>query len=77
MYCCSQVVRLISSDEYWAAGFLSKLRIRLHLAMCEHCARYARQLRALAEAIGRMGGAAPAPQVESAKSHILQRLTRK
>jgi hypothetical protein len=77
MYRCSEVVRLISSDEYLASGIWKKLQIRLHLAMCEHCSRYARQLRALAAAVRKMGGDVPASDVESAKSHILQQLSRK
>jgi hypothetical protein len=77
MYRCSEVVRLISSDEYLTAGFLKKLQIRLHLAMCEHCLKYTRQLRALAEAVRKAGATVPASEVESAKSHILQRLSEK
>ncbi len=77
MYRCSEVVRLISSDEYMAAGLLKKLQIRLHLAMCENCARYVRQLRALAAAVRKTGVVLPASEVETAKSHIFQRLTRK
>ncbi len=77
MYRCSEVVRLISSDEYMTAGFLKKLRIRLHLAMCENCTRYVRQLRALAAAVRKAGDAVLPSEVESAKSRILQRLTEK
>ncbi len=74
MYRCSEVVRLISSDEYMAAGILKKLQIRLHLAMCENCSKYVRQLRALAAAVRRSGASVPAAQVDSAKFHILERL---
>jgi len=77
MYRCSEVVRLIVSDEYSTAGILKKLGIRLHLAMCEHCTRYARQLRELAAAVRKMCGDVPASEVEGIKSRILQRLSEK
>jgi hypothetical protein len=74
---CSEIVRLTSSDEYLAAGILKKLRIRLHLTMCEHCLKYVKQLRALAAAVRRTVEEVPASEVETAKSHILERLSKK
>ena len=77
MYRCSEVVRLISSDEYLTVGLLKKLQIRLHLAMCENCSKYVRHLRALAAAVRKADKAVPDSEVKSAKSHILQRLSGK
>jgi len=77
MYRCSEVVRLISSDEYSSAGFLKRLQIRLHLAMCDNCSKYARQLRTIARAVRKAARDVPAAEVESAKSHILQHLKEK
>ena len=77
MYRCSEVVRLVSSDEYVTADVLKRLRIWLHLAMCVHCTRYARQLRALAAAFRRTAEEVPGSQVEGVKSRILQRLSEK
>jgi hypothetical protein len=77
MYPCSEVVRLISSDEYSAAGLWKKLQIRLHLAMCVHCSRYARQLRAIAAAFRTTQASPPASEIESAKSRIIQKLSEK
>jgi hypothetical protein len=74
---CSQVVRLTSSDEYLNAGLLQKLQIRLHLAMCEHCSKYVRQMRALAAAVRRSAPEIPASEVVTTKSHILERLSKK
>jgi anti-sigma factor RsiW len=74
---CSEVVRLVSSDEYLAAGFLKKLQIRLHLAMCEHCSKYVKQLRAIAAAVRGTTEDILASEVETAKSHILARLSKK
>ena len=72
MYRCSEVVRLVSTDEYLTAGPLKKLQIRLHLVMCENCKKYVRQLRALAAAIRKTSEDVSASDVERAKSHILQ-----
>jgi len=77
MYRCSEVVRLISSDEYLSGGLFKKLGIRLHLAMCKHCKKYARQLRALAAAVRKMSDGVPASELEKAKIQILQNLSQK
>jgi len=77
MYRCSEVVRLVSSDEYLTAGLLRKLQIRLHLAMCENCSKYVRQLRALAAAMRKTSEDVSASDVERAKSHILQQFPKK
>jgi hypothetical protein len=74
VYNCSEVVKLISTDEYLAAGPFKKLGIRLHLLMCKHCARYARQLRILAAALRESSAAVPAEQLEQAKARILKNL---
>lgn len=77
MYRCSEVVRLVSSDEYLTAGLLSKLGIRLHLTLCKHCARYLRQMRALAAVLRETRDSVPAAEFESAKARILQHLSDK
>ncbi len=74
---CSEIVRLISSDEYLTAGLLKKVQIRLHLAMCGICSKYVRQLRALTAAVRTIGVVVAASEVESVKSLILQRLSEK
>ncbi len=74
MYRCSEVVRLISSDEYLTAGILKKLGIRLHLSMCKYCSRYERQLRALAAALRRIDDSVTPADLERAKTHTLQQL---
>jgi len=77
VYRCSEIVRLISSEEYLTAGLLKRLGIRLHLAACRNCRRYARQLRALAAALREAAGPVPAAEIEGAKTRILERLAQK
>lgn len=78
MYRCAEVVRLISSDEYLAAGFWRRIQIRFHLAMCDNCSKYARQLRVIARAFrNKTVEDIPAADIENAKSRIFQRLREK
>ena len=74
---CSEVVRLIASDEYGSAGFIKRFGIRLHLAMCRNCTRYLRQLRALGAALHDGVEAVPASEVEAARKQILEKLSEK
>jgi hypothetical protein len=77
MYRCSELVRLISSDEYLTAKPLEKLGIRLHLAMCRFCARYFRQLRGLSATVRGWDHSVPASEFEAAKTYILRQLSQK
>lgn len=35
---------MLASDQLQDAGWIRRLSLRMHLAMCRHCRRYARQL---------------------------------
>lgn len=41
---CKEVATLISTDALPALGFWWRLSVRLHLMMCRHCRRFARQV---------------------------------
>lgn len=41
---CKEVTKLISSDEYLSESWGRRLQVRLHLLMCRHCSRLARQI---------------------------------
>ena len=41
---CSEVARMVASDEFRDAGWIRRLSLRMHLAMCRHCRRFARQV---------------------------------
>ena len=47
MLSCKEVGRTISSDGLELAHWRQKLSVQMHLLMCRHCRRYARQLRAI------------------------------
>ena len=48
---CSQVSRIVSTDDYHELGLMKKVEFKLHLMMCSHCQRYVNQIRSL----GRVG----------------------
>ncbi len=77
MLSCSQVTRAIASDEYLTEGFFQRLGIRMHLAMCRHCSRYFRQLRALARMFRETGTEVPTSEVQAARDRIVERLSQK
>ena len=44
---CRQITAMVASDEFVEAGSWLRFKIRLHLMMCRHCARYEKQMQAL------------------------------
>lgn len=40
---CKEIVRILSSDE--KVGFLRRLELKMHLAMCSHCSVYNKHLK--------------------------------
>ncbi|RMH22326.1 MAG: anti-sigma factor [Acidobacteria bacterium] len=56
---CRQVARMLASDDLAAAGWRTRLAVRLHLALCRHCRRYAAQLAAIGEAARNLFGRDP------------------
>lgn len=48
MLTCREVSRLVASGERATAPWTRRLLVRLHLAMCDGCRRYERELAALA-----------------------------
>ena len=54
MPACDDVSRAIATDELEAAGWRRRFSIKLHLQMCRHCRRYARQLKVIGTATRRM-----------------------
>jgi hypothetical protein len=47
---CKEVVHLVASEELAESGWMKRLTVRMHLAMCRHCRRYAKQIRELGRA---------------------------
>lgn len=54
MLSCNEMMRLGASGELEEASWGTRFRVTMHLAMCRHCRRYARQLRMIADAARRI-----------------------
>jgi len=44
---CNEVSQLIASGEAENLSWMKRMELRLHLMMCQHCRRYADQLKTL------------------------------
>ena len=53
---CNEVTRLYASEEIDGAPLKTRLAVRLHLMMCEHCRRYVRELARIGEAARSLAG---------------------
>ena len=73
---CKEVSRSIAADELSAAGWKQRLSTNLHLLMCRHCRRYARQLRAIGDAARQVFGdtSLESGARESLRSSILDQI---
>ncbi len=59
MLTCREVTRLVASEQYAVAPLLTRLNMRLHLLMCQHCRRYAVQLKLIGRAARRLADGTP------------------
>jgi len=50
---CKEASRLLSESEDRPLGWLERLRLRAHLALCDMCTRFAAHLRMMREAMQR------------------------
>ncbi|MBD3220456.1 anti-sigma factor [bacterium] len=62
MYSCHDVQELVTCGTVEELGAWDRLRFRMHLMMCHHCARFVRQVRSLGDAVRRLLGAPPDPE---------------
>ena len=66
MRTCSEVTRLVSSDELAEAGWVGRLATRMHLLLCRHCRRYASQIRSVGS-LARSGWAPTEDELEAGR----------
>jgi Putative zinc-finger len=48
---CREVTRMLAEGEFRNAPRRTRWMVRLHLAMCRHCGRFARQMNLIAQAL--------------------------
>lgn len=72
---CREVTRALAEGEFRVLPWHRRLLVRLHLGMCEHCSRFARQLGLISQALTKAWKAKPDPgTLDGAKRRILTRL---
>ncbi len=69
---CNEVAMILASDQLQDAGWMRRLSLRMHLAMCRRCRRYAKQIALLGDQARRMWTATAAD--ESALQRIEETL---
>ena len=75
MYSCREVHEHVATGTVEQLGLLGRVRLRLHLMMCGHCARYVRQLAAMAAQARRLLGQQPdAERIRRLEAAVLARL---
>ena len=52
---CKEVARLLSTDQLASQPLWRRAGVRLHLMMCRHCRRFARQMARLKQAAADLG----------------------
>lgn len=52
---CKEVARLLSTDQLASQPVWRRAGVRLHLMMCRHCRRFARQLARFKQAAADLG----------------------
>ena len=59
MLSCKQVTRLVSQGLDRELGFADRVRLRVHLAICDGCTSFSRQMALLREATARLADQPP------------------
>ena len=81
MTSCKQVARLLTSGELERQGSWTRLWVRVHLWMCRHCSRLAKQLEEIRSAGRRLratfDGEKPPTGEEGLEARLLKKLRRR
>jgi len=59
MLSCKQVTRLVSQGLDRELAFADRVRLRVHLAICDGCTNFSRQLAVLRAAMARLAEQSP------------------
>ena len=59
MWSCKQVSRLVSQGVDRELGFADRVRLRVHLAICDGCTNFSKQIAFLREAMAKLAEQSP------------------
>ncbi|OGR88415.1 MAG: hypothetical protein A3J74_05620 [Elusimicrobia bacterium RIFCSPHIGHO2_02_FULL_57_9] len=72
---CREVTQKLAEGEFETLPWHHRMLVRMHLAMCEHCGRFARQLGLISQALRNIWTGKPAPgTLDAVKRRLLTRL---
>lgn len=72
---CREVTGMLAEGNLETAPWYTRVLIRMHLAMCEHCRRFARQLELIGNALCELWSRKPTPErLDATKRRIMARL---
>ncbi len=74
---CKNVAELLTSDRLQKSGVGTRLQVRMHLWLCRHCARFARQVRSMGAAASKLADAIGRERAGAAGDDLESRLLRK
>jgi hypothetical protein len=72
---CREVAKVLSGDGLAPEPWPLRLMIRLHLKQCEFCARFARQMDRIGEALKSSWSEPAGDDVETFKRRVIKRLS--
>lgn len=72
MLSCRDMTELATAHAEGSLSFGQRVRFWMHLAMCEHCRRYVRQLREMVRAVGSMPTPVTQPSAETEDAALRQ-----
>lgn len=61
MFSCREVHQLVATGTVDDMTMLDRMRFKMHLMMCHHCARYVMQIKGLGNYVRELFGAEPDP----------------
>ena len=72
---CREVASKLARGEFEGASWRARLIVRLHLFMCHHCRRFARQMRLVSEGLRTAWEGKPSREgLDAVQRRILSRL---
>jgi len=61
MLSCKQVTRMVSQGLDRELGFTERVKLRVHLAICDGCTNFGKQVAFLREAMAKLADPSPKP----------------
>jgi len=67
---CNEIARILSSGE--DVSWMKQAQLKMHLAMCKHCSRYAEQLHMIAGSARRLFASQSEQDLEKLEAQVIR-----